>query len=308
VEPAAILRRDLLGLILAAVCWGLGTVFSKAALAEIPPVSLLAIQLVSSLVVLAVLMRRKGIALRAETPQLLSRLGLLNPGLSYALGMVGLVSITASVSVLLWALEPVMILFLAGVVLRERITPPILALSAAAVLGVGLVIYDPGTMQVHPVGVALSLAGVACCAIYTVATRRFIPDARETSQVVFAQQGFALVFAVGLAVVVALLGAPVLPERLSALALSSAVISGTLYYAGAYWLYLSALRRVPASIAAGSFYLIPIVGVTGGAVLLGERLSSVQWLGAAVVLASVFGILVRSIPRTVAVPVPAQRS
>lgn len=302
----AIERRDLASLILAAVCWGLGTVVSKAALAEIPPISLLAIQLASSLVVLTVLMRRQGIPLRGDGSRLLSRLGLLNPGLSYALGLVGLASITASVSVLLWALEPVMILFLAAAVLRERITPFILVLSAAAVVGVGLVIYDPGVMQVQAVGVALSLIGVACCAIYTVATRRFIPDAQETSQVVLAQQTFALGFAAGLAIVVAMLGGQVLPASVSAVGLVSAVASGTLYYAGAYWLYLGGLRRVPASVAAGSFYLIPIVGVTAGAVFLGERLGAVQWLGAAIVLISVLGILVRSIPpsRVVAVPTP----
>lgn len=301
-------RRDLASVILAAACWGLGTVVSKAALSEFPPLTLLAIQLASSLAVLAVLMRSQGIALRGEAPKLLSRLGLLNPGLSYALGLVGLLSITASVSVLLWALEPVMILLLAAFVLRERVTPLVLALSVAAVVGVGLVIYDPGSIQVQPGGVALSLAGVACCAIYTVATRRFIPEAQETSQVVFAQQAFALAFALGMAVFVALVGGPVLPERLSALGLASAVISGTLYYAGAYWLYLGALRRVPASIAAGSFYLIPIVGVTAGALLLAERLGVVQWLGAAVVLMSVLGILVRSFPAPHAVPVPAPRS
>ena len=299
-------RRDLASLILAAACWGLGTVVSKAALAEIPPVSLLVIQLASSLGVLTVLMRRQGIPLRGDGPRLLSRLGLLNPGLSYALGLVGLASITASVSVLLWALEPVMILLLAAVVLRERVTPLILALSVAAMIGVGLVVYDPRSIEGQAVGVAVSLVGVACCAIYTVATRRFIPDAEETSQVVLAQQTFALAFAVGLAGVVGILGGPVLPGSVSVVGLVSAVASGTLYYAGAYWLYLGALRRVPAAIAAGSFYLIPIVGVTAGAVFLGERLGAVQWLGAAVVLISVLGILIRSIPatRTVAVPAP----
>jgi drug/metabolite transporter (DMT)-like permease len=304
----AIRQRDLASLILAAICWGLGTVVSKAALADFPPVTLLAIQLASSLVVLAALMRSQRIAFRSPGPPLLSRLGLLNPGLSYALGLLGLLSITASVSVLLWALEPVMILLLAAVLLRERVTPLIVALSVAALAGVGLVIVDPGSIQVHLVGVALSLAGVACCAIYTVLTRRFIPDAQETSQVVFAQQVYALVFAVGLGVVIGLVGGPVLPERVSALGLASAVASGTLYYAGAYWLYLGALRRVPASIAAGSFYLIPIVGVTAGALLLAERLSAVQWLGAGVVLVSVLGILARSIPATDAVPAVAPRS
>ena len=295
-EPAPIQRRDLLGLILAAVCWGLGTVVSKAALVEIPPVSLLAIQLASSLAVLAVLMRAQGIPLRSDTPSLLARLGILNPGMAYALGLLGLMTITASVSVLLWALEPVMILILAAIVLRERLTPAILVLSGAALGGILLVGYDPASLSGQAVGIGLALAGIACCAAYTVITRRAIPDARETGQVVLALQAHGLLFALLLVGAFAIMGQPVAPAGLTSLGLSSAVLSGALYYAGAYWLYLGALRRVPASIAAGSFYLIPIVGVAAGSVVLGERLSAIQWIGAGVVLASVLGILVKSIP------------
>lgn len=295
-DPAPILRRDLVSLVLAAVSWGLGTVVSKAALGEIPPVSLLATQLASSLVVLAILMRAQGIPLRGDTSPLLARLGILNPGMAYALGLLGLMTITASMSVLLWALEPVMILVLAAIVLRERLTPAILMLSGAALGGIVLVVYDPASMAGQAVGIGLALAGIACCAAYTVITRRTIPDARETSQVVFAQQAYGLLFALLLVATFAVLGQPVAPARLTPLGVTSALVSGVLYYAGAYWLYLGALRRVPASIAAGSFYLIPIVGVAAGAVVLGERLSTLQWIGAGVVLAAVLGILLRSMP------------
>jgi len=43
-------RGASLALILAAACWGTGTVVSKAAVAEFPPLTLLAIQLAASLV------------------------------------------------------------------------------------------------------------------------------------------------------------------------------------------------------------------------------------------------------------------
>jgi len=50
-------RGAALALILAAACWGLGTVIAKRAVAEIPPILLLTIQLGSSLVFLTILMR-----------------------------------------------------------------------------------------------------------------------------------------------------------------------------------------------------------------------------------------------------------
>jgi probable blue pigment (indigoidine) exporter len=291
---SSIARRDLVALILAATCWGVGTVVSKAALDEMPALTLLPIQLMASLAVLALLMRRQGIALRAGGSPLLGRLGLLNPGIAYALSLLGLTTITASLSVLLWAFEPLLILVLAAWFLGERITPTFVALSMVAVLGMVVVLYEPSIGSSQLIGVALTVAGIACCAAYTVITRRFIPDARETSQVVLAQQGHALVLALGLVVLAGLAGGAIVPASLTPLGLASAIGSGVLYYAGAYWFYLGALRHVPASMAAVSFYLIPIVGLAASALLLGERLDLRQWVGAVIVLAAVLAIARRS--------------
>jgi probable blue pigment (indigoidine) exporter len=288
---APVARRDLAALILAATFWGVGTVISKAALDEIPPLTLFPVQLTTSLVLLAVLMRRRGISLRSEGSPLLGRLGLLNAGLAYALSLLGLTMITASLYVLLWAFEPLMIMFLAAWVLRERITPGFVALSVVAVAGMVVIVYDPSSSSSQLIGVALTVAGVACCAVYSVVTKRWIPGAKETTQVILAQQVHALALAVGLVVLVGLVGGAVLPTALTPLGLASAIGSGALYYAGAYWLYLGALRRVPASFAAVSFYLIPVIGIAAGAVVLGERLDPRQWVGAAIVLVAMFGIL-----------------
>lgn len=289
----SIARHDLVALVLAAVCWGSGTVISKAALDEIPPLTLLAIQLAASVLLLLLVMRLQGVPLRSAGPSLLGRLGLLNPGLAYALSLLGLVTISASLSVLIWALEPLMILVLAAATLGERITPRLAVLSLAAVAGIALVVFGPATGGQF-VGVALSLAGVACCAVYTVLTRRLIPGARDTSQVIVAQQAHALGLALVLVVAVGLVGGTISPSSLTPLGLASAVGSGLLYYAGAYWFYLGALRHVPASLASMAFYLIPIVGLAAGAVLLGDRLDARQWLGAIVVLAAVLGVWIDS--------------
>lgn len=283
--------RDFAALVLAAVCWGTGTVISKAALDEVPPLTLLPIQLGASLVILGVLMRSQGIPFRSGGPPLLGRLGLLNPGLAYALSLIGLTAITASLSVLLWALEPLMIMALAGWFLHERITPAFVVLSLVAVAGFALIVFDPSAGSSQAIGIGLTVAGIACCAVYTVITRRWIPEAQETSQVVVAQQAHALALALVLVVIVGLAGGAIVPTALTPLGLASAVGSGALYYAGAYWFYLGALRRVPASYASVSFYLIPIVGVTAGAWLLGERLDARQWIGAVIVLGAVLAIL-----------------
>ncbi len=287
-------RRTVLALILAAACWGLGTVVNKRAIAEIPPLTLLPIQLGASLAVLAILMRWRHVPFRDPSASpVLGRLGVLNPGLAYALSLLGLVHITASLSVMLWALEPLLILFLAAWFLHERIGPWLVILSMVALGGMLLVVYQPGSSGT-PLGVALTVAGVACCAIYTVVTRRWISSSDSTAQVVVAQQAYALGFAFVLVAAVWVLGGAVRPESVSPAGWASAIGSGVLYYGLAYWLYLSALRTVPASIAALSFYLIPVFGVAGGFVFLGDRLQPSQWAGAVVVLVAIAVILRRT--------------
>ncbi len=279
-------------LVLAAACWGAGTVVSKQAIAEIPPLTLLPMQLAVSVTFLLALTRARGISLPAgREGRLLGRLGLLNPGLAYALSLIGLAEITASTSVLLWATEPLFILAFAAIVLGERIGVAILAPSAVAIAGLALVVLEPAA-DGSAVGIVLTVAGVVVCAMYTVATRKWLLGSDSTFGVVLAQQLYALGFAVVVVVALVAAGRQMLPAQVSTAGLVSAAASGLLYYAFAYSFYLSALRRVRASIAAASFYLIPVFGVAGGW-LAGERLEPLQWLGAILVVVSVAAITIR---------------
>lgn len=105
----------------------------------------------------------------------LAALGLLNPGLAYALGLLGLASITASMSVLLWATEPLLTMLLAVLVLRERIATATGVAVAAALARVLLVVYAPGASGAVA-GVAFAVAAVMACALYAVLTRRLLLD------------------------------------------------------------------------------------------------------------------------------------
>ena len=136
----------------------------------------------------------------------LAALGVLNPGIAYALGLIGLTTITASMSVLLWALEPVAIMLLAALVLREHIPLALAAAVAVAITGVLLVVYQPGATG-DAVGITLTVVSVGFCALYSVLTRRLLLDDSSLT-VVLAQQAAALVFAVALATVVGLVGGP----------------------------------------------------------------------------------------------------
>jgi drug/metabolite transporter (DMT)-like permease len=66
---------------------------------------------------------------------------------------------------------------------------------------------------------------------------------------------------------------------------------GLVYYALAFWLYIIGLKRTSASLAALFLNLIPIFGVGGAFLALGERLARAQWAGALLILIAVAGVL-----------------
>ena len=177
-------------LVAAAACWGVATAISKRAVDEIAPLTLLPIQLTISvgLLLIAALIEGRGLPREHRGP--LGLLGVLNPGVSYALGLAGLARITASASALLWATEPIMILLMAWALLRQRPTAAITACAGAALVGVLLVVAAPD-VALDPIGVGLMLAGVAACALYTVVSGRYLGDSSTLGVILLQQIGGA---------------------------------------------------------------------------------------------------------------------
>ena len=292
---ASLTLRGSFTLTAAAACWGIGTVLSKQALGGVPPLTLLPIQLLVSCAVL--LIAARALRVRFVWTQNLGRLGalgILNPWLAYTLGLLGLTYISASMSVLLWALEPAFILILAHLFLRDAVNARVRLGIAAAVCGVLLVVYQPGTSG-SALGVVLVLGAVGLCAIYTVAARGLLVD-DESLLVVIVQQVVALFCAV----VVLLVAHGLYDERVGLNGLdsgtwSAAVVSGALYYGFAFWLYLAGLRQTSATVAGSFLTLIPVFGLAGGLVV-GETLSGRQWAGAVVVVLAVASIAYQQLP------------
>lgn len=292
--PANASYRHVLLLVSATACWGCGTVLSKEALErDVAPLSLLVVELAASSLLLLVcvfVFARP----RTAPPSLgaLSALGLLNPGLAYALGLWGLVSISASMSVLMWAAEPTLILLAAALLLRERLSLWTTGLVATASVGVLLVTYKPGSSG-DGQGIALTLAAVTACALYTVLTRRLLLDDGPTV-VVLAQQLAALGFALVLAGGAALAGVADLGFPDGAATWLLAASSGIVYYGLAFWFFVSGLRHVPASTAGAFLPLIPVFGLIAGA-MTGDRLIGRGWIGAALIVLATLTVGVREV-------------
>jgi drug/metabolite transporter (DMT)-like permease len=288
-----------LSLVLACACWAFGTVIAKDWLAAVPPITFFVVQLVPSAVALWLLVLARGIGrVRWRGLLPLALIGWINPGLSYTLSMLGLARTTASVTTLLWAAEPALILIMAWLLLREAITARLLLLTAVAGGGVLLVTGlgsggDP--IAGSPVGAALILGGVLCCALYTVLSRR-IAASIDPLFTVALQQTVGLVWALAIwPIELALLPAGQ-PLGLSTASLAGGAISGLLYYAAAFWFYLGALKSAPATTAGLFLNLTPLFGVAAAHLFLGERLASSQWIGAVAILAAVVALFAWSAP------------
>lgn len=274
--------------------WGGATVLNKALLTTISPVLLLLIQLLASAIMLgaAATWLKKALP-RGRTLVAAIALGVLNPGISYTFSLMGLERISASVTSLLWATEPFLILGLAWFVLREPITARVVATIAVGFAGVVFVsglFSDQSTGQTDMLGIGLLFAAVLMCAIYTVFSRK-LGDAVDSLSLVAVQQTAGLVWAAVLFAATTGQDAPAVIAAVPPPELVYAAISGLLYFAAAYWLYLSALSRVSAALAGGSFNVIPLVTIAMAFVFLGERLSGMQALGATLILLSAGALL-----------------
>ena len=273
----------------AAACWGIATAISKRAVEEIAPTTLLPIELAISITVLglaAAVTRDTQLPPRHRAQ--LAWLGVLNPGLSYALSLAGLQRITASASALLWALEPILILALAWLVLSQRPTQSIAIGAALALGGVTLVVAQPD-VGLSATGVTLTVAGVMACAVYTVMSSRYLATSTALS-VVLIQQTAALGFATVLAAGSLAAGHAGSLRDVSGEAWLSALTAGALYYGVAFWFYLHGLRTCSPGVAGLFINLVPVFGITAATLFLDERLTTRQWIGVALTICAITAV------------------
>ena len=228
-----------------------------------------------------------------------SALGVLHPGLSTTLGIVGLAHLDASISSTIWALEAAMTMVLASMVLAsmvlaEKLRAIQIVLASVSVSGVFFTTmngYQMRDLDESLYGALLILIAVASCALYAVFSRQSSKDsATEPLLLVAGQQ------TIGLLVCLAMFPFHWSAERLGDLnAMSidiwlSCALSGVLTFLVAMGLFLAALRYLPAGFASSFLILTPIFGLTSAFLLLGEVLTGWQWVGVVIILVSVLGI------------------
>ena len=223
-----------------------------------------------------------------------SALGVLHPGISTTLGIVGLAHLDASISSIIWTLEAAMTMVLASIMLAEKLRVIQVALTIVSVGGVFFMTMNgdqtKGLMESLYGALLISIA-VAGCALYTVFSRQISKDSAAEPLLLIASQQ-----TIGLLVSLAMFPFHWSSERLGDLNTVSidiwliCALTGVMTFLIAMGLFLAALRYLSAGFASSFLIMTPVFGLTSAFLLLGEVLTGWQWVGVFVILVSVLGI------------------
>ncbi|MFT4277761.1 MAG: DMT family transporter [Rhodopseudomonas sp.] len=269
---------------------GGSTVMSRDLLNTLPPTLLLVIQLSASVIALFFLAAprmpwryQSGGMLRAAL------IGILEPGLTYSIGLIGLSLTTAGSATIIGATEPIIIVLVAWMLLGQRPTYRLSVCIIIAVIGLLLVSGEAllGHAQGSALGDALIVLATFFAASYVVLSSR-VAGHFPAATLALGQQltGLAFAFVVFLGVQGLRLEAHAF-ESLSPAVVSYAAVAGIVQYALAFWLYLIGLRYLTPAAAGLWLTLVPVFGLFGAYAWLGEVPTLVMIGGSTLIIGAV---------------------
>ena len=281
--------RDLLLALCVPLIWGLGFTFAKAGLGEFPPLFLMGMRFCLTALVLVWF-----VGIPRGHLWAICWIALIGATLQYGLTFTGLSLTDASLAVIVVQLEVPFATLLAMLVFRERPGWQCLIGILVAFAGVVLIAGQPDLRgELWPM--FLVMAGAFTWAVGQIMVKRLG----------VAVGGFALIAWVGVFAGPQMIVASLLIESGHAEALRSAtwVGWGTVIYLGlvmtalGYGIWFRVLARNPVSQVMPVLLLLPVFGVIGSIVILGERPGPSVLLGGAIVIAGVSMIVLKRTAR-----------
>lgn len=207
-------------------------------------------------------------------------LGVLNVGAFFLLVYVAATLLPSSVAASVMAASPIALMALAWPIARERPAPRLLVGAAVGVAGVLLIVATAaGSIDLR--GVLASVAALVLWSLGSVLAKRW-HDGTPALHLTAWQLAIGAVALTPLAVLVE--GAPPQVDAVGVAAYAYVTIVAT---AVAFACWFTGMQRLPAGAVGILALLNPATGVLLGVAVGGERLSALQWLGIAMVLAAV---------------------
>ncbi|WP_049237332.1 DMT family transporter [Moraxella canis] len=268
-----------LQVILAGICWGtLGIIASKLADLGFDSFSITILRIVTAGVIVLVLIPKllpelKGLTFKASFGLIMqSLIGVLGMTLCYfyAVNHVGV-----SMAVALLYTAPVFSLILARVILGERISATSALLAVVAVIGVGCLMVGADSFSFNS-GVLIGLLSGVCYALYGILGKKAMSKNHSSYLVFFSSVTVSAATLLILPTTYQTYGALFeLPVQAWAFALGLGLI-GTIV---PFFLYMSALQKLPASTASVFTIVEPLTAIALAVFLLHQPLTIIQMIG-----------------------------
>ena len=273
--------RDAIDLVILGALWGASFLFMRVAAPAFGPVTLIAVRVsIAAMLLLPLMARERGLsqARRAAGPLVL--VGALNTAIPFTLFAYAALTLPAGLSSVLNASVPLFGALVGLVWLGQRPRPRQVAGLALGFAGV-LVLAWPRLAS--PADWRAVVAAIAATVLYAVSahlTRQTLGGVRPLVVAGGSMAG-AAVLLLPFAFVWPPAAMPSSGAWLTALTL------GVASTAIAYVMYFRLIARSGPTVAMMVTYLVPVFGVTWGALFLGERLASTALAGGALVLSGV---------------------
>jgi len=271
--------KDLLLALLVIVVWGLNFVVIKVGLEGMPPMLMGALRFMLAAFSAILLVRRPQVPLR----------WLLAYGMTISVGQFAFlfyamhVGMPAGLASLVLQSQAFFTLFFAALFLGERLRGSNLFGLLVAACGLALIGLQSGQAMTLA-GFVLTIAAASMWALGNVVTRK-LGKVNLLGLVVWGSLIPPLPF---LALSLWLEGPALIGASLRGIGLQSLAVLAYLAFGATllgYGLWSRLLSRYPASQVAPFSLLVPVVGISSSALLLGERLGSLQVVGAILVMA-----------------------
>ncbi|QTS85203.1 EamA family transporter [Ectopseudomonas khazarica] len=271
--------KDLLLALLVIVVWGLNFVVIKVGLHGMPPMLMGALRFMLAAFPAILFVRRPQVPLR----------WMLAYGMTISLGQFAFlfyamyVGMPAGLASLVLQSQAFFTLFFAALFLGERLRGSNLFGLLVAASGLALIGLQGGQAMTLA-GFALTIAAASMWALGNVVTRR-LGKVNLVGLVVWGSLIPPLPF---LALSFWLEGPELILHSLQSISLDSILVLAYLAFGATilgYGLWSRLLSRYPASQVAPFSLLVPVVGISSSVLLLGERLGSLQMVGAVLVMA-----------------------
>ncbi|NNG20644.1 EamA family transporter [Naumannella sp. ID2617S] len=206
-------------------------------------------------------------------------LGTLNMGAFFPLLFLAAQRLPGGVAATLGAAQPIVVAFLAVLLLHERLSTWRVGWGVVGMIGVALVVLGPSA-ALDPIGVAAGLGGAVSMGTGVVLTKRW---GRPPGVSSVGLAGWQLT-AAGLVLLVPALLIDGVPPGIDGRAVAGYLWLGLIGALITYTIWFSAIRRLPVTATALLGLLSPLVAAALGAIIAGEWLTVSQLAGFALAL------------------------